>query len=137
MSSPDPKCIRRGGMAAVVAAAVAAAALAVASAAPRSAVAQSAAAQSEIPSASASSVLDPVMPSHQHVGLRGHGFVGNNGNFTTIDAPRAGAYTVVFGINDNGKAVGGYADRRGTAHGFLLDQGKFTAIDFPGAKGTF
>jgi uncharacterized membrane protein len=71
------------------------------------------------------------------VGIRGHGFVAENGVFTTIDAPGAGAFTVVFGIDENGRTVGGYVDNRGRLHGFLRDQEAFTVIDFPGAAATF
>ncbi len=69
--------------------------------------------------------------------VRAHGFVRDDNVFTTIDAPRADAFTVAFGIGEAGRTVGGYVDRRGRLHGYLLDQGKFTAIDFPGAKATF
>ena len=51
-------------------------------------------------------------------GIRGHGFVADNGVFTTIDAPGAGLFTVVFGIvvtetasfdiNTHGQIVGFY-----------------------------
>jgi probable HAF family extracellular repeat protein len=72
------------------------------------------------------------------VGIMGHGFVRDNNNvFITIDAPGAGAYTVVTGISDSGKTVGGYVDDRGILHGFLKDKQAFTVIDFPGAKATF
>jgi probable HAF family extracellular repeat protein len=70
-------------------------------------------------------------------GLRGNGFVSENGAFTTIDAPRAEAFTIVFGIDEGGRTVGGYVDSRGTLHGFLFDKRDFTVIDFPGAKATF
>ncbi len=71
------------------------------------------------------------------LGLRGHGFVRNNGVFTKIDAPGASYFTVAFGIDENGKTVGGYVDGGGTLHGFLLDRGRFSMIDYPGAKATF
>jgi uncharacterized membrane protein len=71
------------------------------------------------------------------VGLRAHGFVAENGVFTTIDAPGAGSFTVVFGIDESGKTVGGYVDRKGTLHGFLRGQEAFTVIDYPGAAATF
>jgi uncharacterized membrane protein len=69
-------------------------------------------------------------------GIRGHGFVADNGVFTTIDAPGAGLFTVVFGIDESGKTVGGYIDDRGRLHGFLRDKEAFTVIDFPGARAT-
>ena len=71
------------------------------------------------------------------IGIQGHGFVASNGVFTTIDAPDAGFYTVVFGIDERGRTVGGYVDDRGRLHGFLKDKEAFTVIDFPGAEATF
>jgi probable HAF family extracellular repeat protein len=62
--------------------------------------------------------------------------VRDNGGFTTIDAPGAVAYTVVFGIDESGQTVGGYVDGQGTLHGLLRDHDKFTVIDFPGARAT-
>jgi hypothetical protein len=47
------------------------------------------------------------------VGITGHGFVADNNVFTTIDAPDADFYTVVFGIDESSKTVGGYVDDRG------------------------
>jgi uncharacterized membrane protein len=63
--------------------------------------------------------------------------VQDNGVFTTLDAPRTGSFTAVFGIDDSGKkTVGGYVDSGGTLHGFLRDDRRFTNIDFLGAKAT-
>lgn len=68
-----------------------------------------------------------------------HGFLLNDGTFTTIDFPGA-AETIARRINNRGQIVGGYstdpiADR---FHGFMLDKdGQFTKIDFPGAIETF
>ena len=59
------------------------------------------------------------------------------GTFTSIDAPGAGAYTVVSGIDESGKAVGGFVDRKGRFHGFVRDQSELTVIDVPGAVATF
>jgi probable HAF family extracellular repeat protein len=87
------------------------------------------------------------------VGLRGHGFIRDDGVFTTIDAPRAEAFTrehgVVttidfpgarrtqpFGINKLGQIVGEHVDAEGKSHGFLLDQGVVTTIAAPGALNT-
>jgi hypothetical protein len=71
------------------------------------------------------------------VGDRGHGFVRDeHGAFTTVDAPGAGRFTAVFGIDDQGATVGGYVDKQGRWHGFVRRDGRFTTIDFPGAKGT-
>jgi len=48
-----------------------------------------------------------------------HGFLLDNGTFTTLDVfPR--------GINDRGQMVGSYG-----GHGFILDHGVFTTFDFP------
>ena len=80
-----------------------------------------------------------MMDSHKgknDTGIRGHGFVADSGVFTTIDAPGAGLFTGVFGIDESGKTVGGYIDDRGRLHGFLRDKEAFTVIDFPGAKAT-
>ena len=69
--------------------------------------------------------------------IEGHGFVADNGMFTTIDAPRPDFFTVVFGLDDTGRSVGSYVDSRGRLHGFVREQGRFTTIDYPGAKATF
>jgi probable HAF family extracellular repeat protein len=87
----------------------------------------------------AASARDDSAASHKKkndVGIQGHGFVASNGVFTTIDAPGARFYTVVFGIDESGKTVGGYVDERGRLHGFLKDQEAFSVIDFPGATAT-
>jgi probable HAF family extracellular repeat protein len=86
------------------------------------------------------SAPDQSTASHKNkndVGIRGHGFVADHGVFTTIDAPGAGAFTVVFGIDENGRTVGGYVDDQGRLHGFLKDKEAFTVIDFSGAAATF
>lgn len=56
--------------------------------------------------------------------------------FTSLDFPEA-AKTDVFGINNNGKVAGAYADAVGELHGFLFDGGSFTTLDFPGATKTW
>jgi uncharacterized membrane protein len=87
------------------------------------------------------SARDDIMVSRKgrgDVGLRGHGFLADDGVFTTIDAPGAGLYTVAFGIDTRGRTAGSYVDAQGTAHGFLRDEkGAVITIDSPGAKGTF
>jgi uncharacterized membrane protein len=56
-------------------------------------------------------------------------------DFTTVDFPGATA-TVLFGINDEGMAVGRYM-HAGQTHGFARSAtGELTAIDFPGASFT-
>ena len=39
----------------------------------------------------------------------------------------------MFGINNRGAVVGGYADADGREHGFLLERGQLTVIDHPDA----
>jgi uncharacterized membrane protein len=72
------------------------------------------------------------------IGLRARGFIGDTsaGPFTTIDAPRAGLFTVVFGIENDGRAVGGYVDQDGRLHGFLRTPDMFQQINVPGARAT-
>jgi probable HAF family extracellular repeat protein len=109
-------------------------AVALASAVPASAAAREAPAASE----AAASAGDDSATSHKnknHVGIKGHGFVTDNDDFTTVDVP--GVYTVVTGINDTGQVVGSHVDARATTHGFLPDeQGAFITIDVPGAAMT-
>jgi hypothetical protein len=66
------------------------------------------------------------------VGLRGHGFVQDNNDFITIDAPRAGGFTVAFGIDGRGRIVGTYFDAK-QRRGFMLSNGTFTTLTAPGA----
>jgi probable HAF family extracellular repeat protein len=129
----------RYALAAVVAA-VAFTALAVATLLPPCVAAQPTATAAEAPAApGAAAAQGHLMASKgkNDVGLRGHGFVRDNGVFTTIDAPGARSFTVAFGVDNRGQTVGGYADDRGRLHGFLKDQEAFTVIDYPGARATF
>ena len=65
-----------------------------------------------------------------------HGFVLDDGRYTTFDVPGATTKTVVGGSNDRGQLVGQYTDARGE-HGFLRDaRGRITRIDVPGARST-
>jgi uncharacterized membrane protein len=64
-----------------------------------------------------------------------HGFLLDDGVFTTIDAPGA-TWTGISGINDRGQMIGVYGDTDGKPHGFLLNQGVVTTIDVPGATVT-
>ena len=57
-----------------------------------------------------------------------HGFLYDNGIFTSFDFPDATA-TLPADINDRGQIVGIYADTNMVAHSFLLDDGKFTTFD--------
>ena len=67
-----------------------------------------------------------------------HGFLYQNGTYTTIDDPNAGSGgTFATGINNSGIIVGSYYDSSGLSHGFLDNNGTFTTVDDPlGAKGT-
>jgi uncharacterized membrane protein len=58
-----------------------------------------------------------------------HGFLDDNGMFTSIDIPGANV-TSATGINDNGDIVGFYEDRDGL-HGFILHGNEFAPIDVP------
>ena len=64
-----------------------------------------------------------------------HGFVYNNGTFTTLNAPGANL-TLPTAINDRGEVAGGYQDSSGT-HGFVYENGTFTTLNAPGASATF
>lgn len=67
-----------------------------------------------------------------------HGFLLNNGTFTSITFPGA-VWTRAIGINKSGDIVGDYSltDARGDdVHGYLLHGGKFFPFDFPGAATT-
>jgi hypothetical protein len=94
------------------------------------------AAQISASPANAASIRDDVGAfgkDRNNVGIRGHGFVRDNGRFTTIDVPGARAFTVIFGIDDDGRTAGGYVDARGRMHGFLLRGDTFITFDAPGA----
>jgi probable HAF family extracellular repeat protein len=60
-----------------------------------------------------------------------HGFLLDEGTFTTIDDPGAKGSTEAAGINELGQIVGEYTDAGGTIHGFLLDKGSFITIECP------
>lgn len=73
------------------------------------------------------------------IDLRGHSFVRDaRGGITTVDVPGASSYTITFGIDEQGRTVGGYVDARGRTHGFVRNRsGDFLRIDFPRAGLTF
>jgi probable HAF family extracellular repeat protein len=50
-----------------------------------------------------------------------HGFLWDDGEFSTIDVPRATG-TAVLGINNRGQMVGSYIDADGAYHGFLRER---------------
>jgi uncharacterized membrane protein len=66
-----------------------------------------------------------------------HGFIYEDGIFTTVDVPFEGATdTTINGINDRGDMVGTYIDCGfcpviGNIRGFLYSKGEFTRIDPP------
>src|SRR5438045_661055 len=65
-----------------------------------------------------------------------HGYILQNGHFTTVDFPNA-AVTSVLGINDHGDVVGVYqlVDNTHPAHGFVRHaNGTFASIDDPKAS---
>jgi probable HAF family extracellular repeat protein len=61
-----------------------------------------------------------------------HGFVYENGSYTTLDFPGAQA-TSAFAINDAGTVVGYYLINNTGPHAFLYKNGTFSTIDFPGS----
>lgn len=66
----------------------------------------------------------------------GHGFLFDEGVFSTINVPFPGAFnTEAQDINARGEIVGIYRDPNLLEHGYLLSEGEFTTIDvpFPGA----
>ncbi len=56
----------------------------------------------------------------RYVGADGtlHGFLLDQGVFTTIDPPGS-IFTQAIGINNRGQIVGDYQDANGVLHGFL------------------
>jgi probable HAF family extracellular repeat protein len=78
---------------------------------------------------------------------RFHGFLWQDGVYTTIDAPFPDAmHTTLLAINKRGQIIGTYLRHRpGSSEindydsevAFLYDNGNFTVLDFPGAKTPF
>lgn len=58
-----------------------------------------------------------------------HGFIFQNGNYTTLDYPLASS-TIAYGISSSGEVVGSYSDGS-VVHGFRFKDGVFTTIDNP------
>jgi uncharacterized membrane protein len=56
-----------------------------------------------------------------------HGFLYNDGVYTTLDVPGADA-TFAFGINDAGQITGNYSNASGN-YGFVYSHGIFTTIE--------
>jgi len=75
---------------------------------------------------------------HYVDGLGMHGFLLNEGDFTTIDVPD-GKDAAAQGINSEGEIVGSYTEIvTSKIHGFVMDKwGVFTQVDVPGAVGTW
>ncbi|HZZ68965.1 MAG TPA: PEPxxWA-CTERM sorting domain-containing protein [Phenylobacterium sp.] len=63
-----------------------------------------------------------------------HGFVDNNGVFTTVNVPGA-KQTQISGINNAGVLSGYYVDASGGDHGFIDVGGTITTLDAPGFVG--
>jgi len=63
--------------------------------------------------------------------LNFHGFLRHNGEFTTIDSPKAQFGTTTFAINRAGTIVGSYDD----AHGFMYHEGTYRTLDAPQLQG--
>ena len=59
-----------------------------------------------------------------------HGFLYDNGVFSSFDVPGASA-TLPMDINDHGQIVGVYGDSDSIPHSFLLEGGHFTSIEVP------
>lgn len=64
-----------------------------------------------------------------------HGFLDDNGVFTTLDFPGAQS-TEAVGINNAGVIVGFYDINLTGPHSFIYQNGTYTTIDFPGANYT-
>jgi hypothetical protein len=79
-----------------------------------------------------------------------HGFIYNNGNFTTLDVPASfggvatgAAATLATGINNSGEVVGFYGDiLNGASYGFVYetegpDAGTYYTFSFPSSNYTY
>lgn len=65
-------------------------------------------------------------------GMSSHGFIYNNGIYTTIDHPASVGYeSVATGVNNAGQVVGWYFGSDKRHHGYLYSGGVFTTIDNP------
>jgi hypothetical protein len=58
-----------------------------------------------------------------------------DGRFTTIRVPGA-VTTQALGLDDQGRVVGDYLDRKGLYHGYLWKRGRFSTIDVPRSTAT-
>ena len=64
-----------------------------------------------------------------------HGFLLDNGKFTTSDFPDAGG-TIAWGVNSQGQVAGRYFGGPGGNQGYVLFKGNFEPVVFPGAVAT-
>jgi probable HAF family extracellular repeat protein len=82
-----------------------------------------------------------IVGSYEGHDLNYHGFIYQDGTFTTVDAPGATA-TYLRGINNNGEIIGGYSTPSGNAylfpdeHGLIYQNGTITTLDNPGNSNT-
>lgn len=72
------------------------------------------------------------------LGGTSHGFVFDEGVFTTIDVPNAAGGTHPADISDQGQIVGGFFSEALSfvSQGFLFDGANYEVINFPGAAST-
>ncbi len=70
------------------------------------------------------------------VGGRTHGFLLDNGQFSTIDHPAGDVFTHLSGINNKGQIVGTFLGHDGLGS-FVLYKDIFTPIEVPGSDNTF
>jgi probable HAF family extracellular repeat protein len=86
-----------------------------------------------------SGINDPgqIVGAYIDAGGAQHGFLLDDGVFTTIDFPGSALSTEASDIDNHGQIVGAYVDAAGVSHGFLRERnGTFTTIDVRGATVT-
>jgi hypothetical protein len=75
---------------------------------------------------------DEVVGTYRDSSGLAHGFVYNQGTFTTLDDPNAlPGYTFGVGINNNGVVSGYYVDPSGHYHGFTESNGIYATVNDP------
>jgi len=85
--------------------------------------------------------LNQIVGSYEDSNGQYHGFIYQNGAYTTIDDPLdvGGLGTEINSINDSEQLVGSYFDRSGNPHGFFYNGSTYTSVNDPlgtGAIGT-
>jgi uncharacterized membrane protein len=65
-----------------------------------------------------------------------HGFVLQDGTYTTVDDPEGAQGTAAVRINNRGEIVGFYIDSNQVEHGFFLRKGVYINFDYPHSAGT-